>query len=140
MKKLLLIVMAVTGLVACKKTKVSPTVYIVGKWELHRKFGGNIQPTETTYQAGNGNILQFNADSTYKTYSGGTVVDEGAFKIYRHAYKSGNMVYDELYFASSRFQAFVATMPDIVILSGTMLSIKPTMPDASTMEYNKISN
>jgi len=143
MKKALLILLAASGLVACKKNKVAPVTNVIGKWELHRRHGGNINPPDTTYQAGNGNILLFNADSIYKTYSGGTLSDSGRFHIARHAYKSGGIYYDELSFNSYTnyfYTINAAVVLDLVSVSGSALTITPLMPDASTTQYYKLSN
>lgn len=141
MKRLLWIALAASSLAACKKDKVGVSANVIGKWELHRRYGGNIIPPDTTYQPGNGNILQFNADSTYKTYSAGTVTDAGTFHILRNAYKSDNTFYDELYFNDNSYNTFGdAVILDIVTTTGTILTIKPLMPDVGTTQYSKISN
>ena len=138
MKKIFLVILAFGSLAACKKNKVTPTVNIVGKWELHRRYGGNINPPDTTFQAGNGTILQFNADSTYKSYNQGTLIGSGTFRILRNAYKMDGQVYDELYFINNT--DYTMEFPDIVRMSGNMLTITPVIPDAATLEYSKLSN
>ncbi|MBS1530888.1 MAG: hypothetical protein JSU01_11305 [Bacteroidetes bacterium] len=142
MKKIVWIILAISGFAACKKDKIAPDANVIGKWELHRRYGGNIYPPDTTYQAGNGNILQFNSDSTYKTYSGGMLTDEGTFHILRHAYKMGDTWYDELSFNSTTDYALTynITFPDVVSISGTILTLRPTMPDIGTTEYEKLSD
>src|SRR3569833_380052 len=113
MKKIFLIVLAVSSFAACKKNKVTPAVNIIGKWELHRRFGGNIIHPDTTYQAGNGTILQFNADSSYKSYYQGTLIGVGSFRIVRGGYKANGQAHDELYFINN--SDYIAIAPDIVI-------------------------
>lgn len=126
MNRYLLLVLAVGMILSCKKNGVSP-VNITGKWELDRRYGGNIYPSDTTYQAGNGNILQFNSDGSYKQYTNGALVASGTFHV------SGN----QLYFNQN---ANDNTFYDVISISGNMLTIKPVMPDIATTVYDKISN
>src|SRR5437588_11805544 len=101
MKRLLLIVLVVSSLAACKKGRLSPSGGTVGKWELHRRYGGFIIPPDTTYKPGNGNILQFNADSTYKSYINGILSQSGIFHTRNYiGYAMTAIRYDELYFDS----------------------------------------
>lgn len=126
MKRYVLPILAVGMIVSCKKQSVSP-VNIIGKWELARRYGGNIYPPDTTFKSGNGNILQFNSDGGYKQYTNGTLTASGTYHI------SG----DQLYFNQS---ASDNTFYDVVSISGNMLTIKPIMPDIGTTVYDKISN
>ena len=127
MKRYVLLVLAVSMILSCKKHGVSP-INIVGKWELARRYGGNIYPSDTTYKAGNGNILQFNSDSSYKQYTNGTLTVSGTFHI------QGNQLYFILPNANQ------ASFYDVVSISGNMLTIKPIMPDIGTTVYDKIQN
>ena len=67
----------------CKKDS-QPNSPLFGKWELRIQRSG-WQP-DKNFAAGNGNILQFNADSTYKFYVGGAVTKQGTFHIAKPAY------------------------------------------------------
>jgi hypothetical protein len=134
MKKLLLILMIAIGLLACKKSGVTVSASIFGKWELHRRYGGNILPADTTYKAGNGNIYQFNSDSTYKVYTNGSLTAQGVYHV-RHdnAYNMGQTNYDVLYFNNdTSFTYFIR-------VSGSLLTLQPMIPDIGTQEYEKIS-
>lgn len=139
MKKVLLIILVVSTFAACKKNKVTrPFVsdgMLIGKWELHSRTGGNIIPPDTTYQPGNGNILQFNADSSYKRYTNGTLSQSGIF--HTRIYISASMTAirrDKLYFDND------STAYSLVFTNGGMLYITSFVPDVGETSYDKIAN
>ncbi|HWD90514.1 MAG TPA: hypothetical protein VG367_20455 [Mucilaginibacter sp.] len=138
MKKILWIILALSSFAACKKSKMPPVVLnsmLIGKWELHSRSGGNIYPPDTTYQPGNGNMLQFNADSTYKSYTNGTLSRSGIF--HTRTYISASAIAlrsDLLYFDND------TTFKSLINIGGGVLIIRPFMPDIGTTEYNKIAN
>lgn len=78
MKKYLLFLIIVSAC-ACKKTVVSPGLF--GKWELRRVSGGDFAYQDSVFKPGNGNIYQFNNDSTYKVYTNHTLTLQGTFHI-----------------------------------------------------------
>jgi hypothetical protein len=114
-------------ILSCKKNGVSPTVNIIGKWELARRFGGNIYPPDTTYKAGNGNILEFSSDSTFKQYNNGILTLNGTFHM------QGNRLYFIVPYDDQGLY-------DVVTVSGNMLTVKPIIADIATMVYNKVQN
>jgi len=138
MKKILWILLVVSSFAACKKNSVGPVVLngnLFGKWELHMRYGGFIIPPDTTYKPGNGNILQFNADSTYKSYTNGTLTQSGIF--HTRNYVSDEMTairYDELYFDSD------TSAKSLINVSGTILTIRSQIPDIGTTAYEKLQN
>jgi hypothetical protein len=136
MKKLLLIVVAACSLAACKKNGVPPTANIVGKWELHERKGGNIIPQDTIYKAGNGNIYQFNSDSTYGQYTNGTLIASGTFHM------QGNNLYlqsnEVLYNNDNTFN--IETPNYMASISGNALIFTPYIADIATVVYDKIQN
>jgi hypothetical protein len=133
MKKFLLIAIVAVGMVSCKKgTAVSPDLF--GKWEVTRVYGGNILPADSVYKPGNGNILQFNSDSTYKRYAQGNVTAQGVYHIRKNGYKFGQNYYDELSFDNG------TDFNSVITLAGDNLTIKPLIPDISTIDYQKIQN
>lgn len=107
-----------------------------GKWELTRRTGGNILPQDTTYKAGNGNIFQFNSDSTYAQYIGGTLSTTGVYHIKINDLKIDTSVYNIIYFNND--SSFIAK--SIIVLNGNQLTIHPLMGDFATTHYNKLSN
>ena len=128
MKRFLLIVLVASSLVACKKGGVSPTVNIVGKWELHERKGGFIQPADSTYHAGNGNIYQFNSDGSYQQYENGTLTINGTYRLDK----------DTLYFNNNSYgdQAIYS----LIVVSGNTLTFEPQTADMGTMIYSKLQN
>jgi len=78
MKKYLLFLIIVSAC-ACKKTVVSPGLF--GKWELRRVSGGDFAYQDSVFKPGNGNIYQFNNDSTYKVYTNHILTLQGTFHI-----------------------------------------------------------
>ncbi len=128
MKRLLLIVLVASSLAACKKSGVTPSGNIVGKWELHERKGGFIQPADSTYTAGNGNIYQFNSNGSYQEYVNGTLAVSGTYRLDK----------DTLYFNNNSYgdQANYS----LITVSGNTLTFEPQMADMGTMIYNKLQN
>jgi len=133
MKIFTLVVLIAICLLACKKPQpLSP--YLFGKWEVRRTYGGFIIHPDSTYKPGNGNILQFNGDSTYAHYLQNNLVSKGVFHVITNAFKNGTTNYDEIYFDSD------STGKSLIILSGDMLTLKPLIPDIGSTDYQKIGN
>lgn len=109
---------------------------LFGKWELTRRTGGNILPQDTTFKAGNGNMFQFNSDSTYAQYISGTLSATGVYHIIKNGLKIDTSVYNILYFNTD--SSFIAK--SIIVLKGTQLTIHPLLGDFATTIYNKLSN
>ena len=138
MKKILWIILVAGTFTACKKSKVTTPALnnsLFGTWELHSRIGGNIMPPDTTYKPGNGNMLQFNADSTYKSYTNGTLAYSGVFHIVRVADNSAKMMPDyAIYFDSD------TSFKSMIAIGNGQLILRPLIPDIGTTEYNKIAN
>jgi len=133
MKTFTLVAMMALCMLACTKPQpLSP--YLFGKWEVRKTYGGFIIPPDSTYKPGNGNVIQFNADSTYNHYTLAGLVSKGTFHIRTGAFKNGATTYDEIYFDSD------TSARSLIILSGDMLTLKPMIPDISTTDYQKIGN
>src|SRR5882672_10425399 len=79
MKRYLFVVMVLCGFVACKKSGETLNPNIAGKWELRRQSGG--WRPDTNFTAGNGNIYQFNSNSTYMRFVNNQLSEHGSFKI-----------------------------------------------------------
>lgn len=135
MKKILWIILASSCFAACKKNEVRLNGTLFGKWELHKRYAGNIIPFDTTYKPGNGNILQFNIDSTYKSFTNGTLTRSGVFHILKSSGERATPEPNvEIYFDNN------TTAKSYVTISGTVLTLIPLMPDIGTTQYDKISN
>ena len=78
------------------KLKAAANSPLFGKWELRIQRGG-LQP-DVNFAAGNGNIVQFNADSTYAFYIDDAVTKQGTFHITSQAFAQGPEKLDLIYF------------------------------------------
>ena len=128
MKRFMLVVLVAGSLAACKKNGVSPSVNIVGKWELHERKGGFIVPPDSTYNAGNGNTYQFNSDGSYQQYVNGFLAVNGTYHLNK----------DTLYYNNNSYgdQALYS----LITVSGNTLTFRPQMADMGTMIYSKLQN
>lgn len=127
-KLLVLLVASVSVLAACKKTEVVPG--LIGKWELRHTHGGFLGH-DSLYHAGNGNIYQFNRDSTYKLYNNGALATSGKFHI-----SKGNDFQlpsaNSIFFDDSPYG-------DVVEITGSKLTIGTTVADGVAYEYVKLN-
>ena len=115
----------------CKKSDpISPGLF--GKWELRRQTGG-IAGIDSSYNSGNGNIIQFNSDSTFKHYVKGKLDLQGIFHYKKNGYVLGQAVYDELDFNDSGF-------PIAVTVNGDKMIMGLNVDDGMTAQYQKIAN
>jgi len=119
---------------SCKKgsSPISPNLF--GKWEVRRVYNGNILPQDSVYKPGNGNILQFNTDSTYARYAKGQQTGQGIFHIRKNGFTTNKISYDEIYFDTD------TSFKSLITLNGGILTIKPLFPDIATTDYQKIQN
>jgi hypothetical protein len=127
MKRYFFLVAVVIAVSACKKSGITPG--LIGKWELRHASGG--WGHDSTYVAGNGNIYQFNADSTYKLYDNGALSSSGRF----HIRKGNNFQVPSLntiYFDNSAYG-------DVIEVNGAKLTIGTTIADGVAYEYVKIN-
>jgi hypothetical protein len=88
MNRVLLFLLAACMFTACKKTVINPGLF--GKWELRRSSGGDFAYQDSVYKPGNGNIYQFNTDSTYKAYVNHNVSSQGKFHIRKDTNPTAN--------------------------------------------------
>ncbi len=83
MKNSILIFCFITCFVSCKKEspqeKNELSASIIGTWEL-RQTTAAMNPDETNYLPGNGNVLKF-TNASYENYTNGQLVKSGAYVI-----------------------------------------------------------
>jgi len=113
---------------ACKKTELVPG--LIGRWELRYQSGG--WGYDSTYVAGNGNIYQFNRDSTYKRYDKGALAAAGRFHI-RHENSYQMQSVNSIFFDND-------VTGDPISVQGTKLIMGTSVADGITSNYQKISN
>ncbi|MDP9082003.1 MAG: hypothetical protein M3O71_31700 [Bacteroidota bacterium] len=93
MKKIALVLFVALIVAGCRKDKIikkttpATSTALFAKWELWYQDGG-LQPG-VSFAPGNGNIVQFNADSTYVFYQKAAVIKQGTFHIQENAYSLG---------------------------------------------------
>jgi len=129
---LILIVVVICGL-SCKKGSSVSSSTLFGKWELRHSYGG-LAGFDSVYKAGNGNILQFNGDSTYKRFEANKLVAQGDFHIKHYNHPSENPISEyEIFFDNT-------TYGDAFNMKGTTITIGTTVTDGIASDYLKISN
>lgn len=134
MKKILLFILIIAGLAACKKENQKPVISpgLFGKWELRRVHGG-LAGLDSTLAEGNGTIFQFKSDSTYVHFFQNSPNAQGTFRIIKSGYDGGGVKYDEVIFGTD-------ISGDPIILNETKLIIGTTIADGFEYDYEKISN
>lgn len=123
-----MILVAACAITACKKSNVTPG--LAGRWELHRTSGGWV--ADSIYTAGNGNILQFYGNNTYKKFTASHLSTQGTFHITGDISNSGSGG-AMIYFGSD-------TYGTPVMLHGSTLTLGTSVADGVQSDYQKISN
>jgi hypothetical protein len=130
MRPTLLFILVAFSLVSCKKNEpISPGLF--GKWELRRKYGG-LAGMDSIYKAGNGDIVQFNSDSTYAHYVKRKLANTGVFHI-RVLNTPGINAVDEIYFDNTDYGSRFT-------INGTKMTIGEDFDDGIAADYEKIGN
>ncbi|MCO5945363.1 hypothetical protein [Mucilaginibacter flavidus] len=110
------------------KLKASTNSPFFGKWELRITRGG-LQP-DVNFAAGNGNIVQFNADSTYAFYVADAVTKQGSFHIATQTYAQGAEKYYLIYFDGS-------ANGEVIDVQNNMLTLGTSIADGPSYVYAK---
>jgi len=132
MRTILLLALVVVCALACKKSApVTPGLF--GKWELRHSYGG-LAGFDSVYKAGNGNILQFNSDSTYKRFEAKKLTATGVFHIKRYTSSTENPVTTYMIFFDN------TTYGDAFYMKGTTVTIGTTATDGIASDFQKIGN
>jgi hypothetical protein len=131
MRSAVLIIIVIFALSCKKGNTVFPTLF--GKWELRHSHGG-FGGFDSVYQAGNGNIYQFNNDSTYKRFEAGKLLSEGVFHIKHYNNPTENTMSEYAIFFDN------TTYGDVFSMKGTTITIGTTVTDGVASDYQKISN
>ncbi|TFF36901.1 hypothetical protein [Mucilaginibacter psychrotolerans] len=122
---------AIIVFASCKKADmpVTSTGY-TGTFELRARHGG-IAGINEKYEAGNKNILQLNADSTYRMFVKGAQTSAGRFRLKKNAYTYGNIVYDWIYYDADTYGTEVR-------LHGDTLTLGTDITDNIATDYKRI--
>lgn len=131
MKKFLFIICLAAIALGCTKSKLSPASQeLIGKWEI-RSTSGGLAGSTNTYPAGNGHVILFNADNTYKSYQKDSLTDEGTYEIIKNSINFAGELNDGIYFNHAR--------PGTIIkLSGNSLLLDDPFPDGIASSYIKL--
>ncbi|MCR8561259.1 hypothetical protein KXD93_26640 [Mucilaginibacter sp. BJC16-A38] len=97
-----------------KKTTPATSTALFAKWELWYQDGG-LQPG-IYFAPGSGNIVQFNADSTYVFYQKAVVIKQGTFHIQENAYSLGAGKVAYIYFDHSTTSEPLQLKKDTLII------------------------
>ena len=130
MKILIVVVMVCFTMSSCKKEKQT-LPGLVGKWELRRMYGG-FGYRDSTYAPGNGNIYQFNRDSTYKRLENGNLTEAGFFHIKKNGYSAGGSEFDGAILFNN------GAYGDAIALKDNKLTLGTTVTDGIASDYEKI--
>ncbi|HEY9002207.1 MAG TPA: hypothetical protein VIM89_12700 [Mucilaginibacter sp.] len=128
---LIIIAIVICGLSCKKGSSVSPTLF--GKWELRRSYGG-LAGFDSVYKTGNGNILQFNSDSTYKRFEANKLASTGVFHIKHYNNPTENTISEYAIFFDN------TTYGEPFYMKGTTITIGTTMTDQVASDFQKISD
>ena len=106
---------------ACHKDHVvrgAGSTSLFGKWELRNRSSSI---PSVSYPPGNGNIAQFNQDSTYAFYNKSTTSSQGTFHIVMKNLVSGVNNYDSIYYKPSNTGDLIQLRNDTLII-GTSIA------------------
>ncbi|HTK19508.1 MAG TPA: hypothetical protein VL442_08350 [Mucilaginibacter sp.] len=129
MRTILLLTLLVICALACKKSEpIQPGLF--GKWEIHRRYG-SIAGFDSTYKAGNGTVMQFNSDSTYKYYVKNKLSSTGTFHVQTIIGIASSS--STIYFNNN-------TSGEPLSYSGNKMTIGADYDDDVAADYIKIAN
>jgi hypothetical protein len=128
MKKALLLAAVVVAFASCTKDGiVNPGFF--GKYELRASYGGLIG-AYNTYEPGNGNIFQFNSDSTYVRYVDNKLESKGNFHLRIYGTED-NAKFGSIYFDNTEYSEAFRIKADTI-------TIGTTIADGIASNYVKI--
>ena len=130
MKAYWLIVVVICCTLSCKKTQVNVSPGLFGKWEVRHTMG-SIVGYDSTFKAGNGRVLQFSQDSTYRSYNKQKLLQTGKFHIRPTDYPTANSL--AILFDNSEYA-------QVFILKGDSLQIGMDVNDGVETDFVKISD
>ncbi|MGZ3872426.1 MAG: hypothetical protein ACXVJD_05890 [Mucilaginibacter sp.] len=129
MKLFLFIICLSATIMACKKTDDPQRAGLTGTWEL-RHYSGTIAGVSKDLPPGNGTLMQFDADSAYKSFKNFKQDYQGKYKVVKKGISWNNLTYDALYFNGSE-------SADYFIIKADSLTIGNTFADGVVSLYIK---
>lgn len=120
MKTIVIIIFGISIFaVACHKdqaTIITTGKGLFGKWELRHTF---LNTGEIIYPAGNGNIIQFNKDSTFSFYDELTLTGHGTFHIGMSKPINGIIYPDSIFYKPAISAADVIQLKNDTLIIGS---------------------
>lgn len=132
MKNSLYLLLIICVFASCTKSAmpITSTGYN-GTFELRARYGG-IAGINEKFAAGNNNLIQLNADSTYKTFVDGHASSQGTFRIRTNADTLYNVIYDRIYYSGEQ------TYYTQIRLHGDTLTLGTDITDNIAAAYKRI--
>ncbi|HEY8929222.1 MAG TPA: hypothetical protein VIM55_08535 [Mucilaginibacter sp.] len=129
------LIICISAIVAgCTKSGVKPGTTLTGTWEL-RHYSGTIAGVNTDLPKGNGTLIQFAGDSTFKHFTASKQDDQGTYRVVKDGVTYDNKKYDAIYFNSNADAAFLAMHADSLIIGNTN-----TYADGAVSTYIRKAN
>ncbi len=97
----------------CEKSDI-PNSDLSGSWELVSQTGMDYNETFAT---GQGNILQFNADNTYKVLARSLVINEGTYRLIKKGDAPFNKNFNAIYMGEGGVMNAISLKADSLIIS-----------------------
>lgn len=129
MKKYCLLFLLI-AFTSCKKQGASPSINIIGKWELRVESGG--WSGTQTYPKGNGNIYVFNTRQ-YQLYSGVNLIKQGTYTLTKKNSLLQNKVRDAILFDNN-----TDTATTLIDINGNQLTMGEDAYDGVSASYERI--
>ena len=122
-----LCLLLLTFLLSCKKEEASFKKQIIGKWELHKSYGG-FTPTINEYPPGNGHIKIF-TETEFTEYHSGQILEQGLYTVVDTVWngEKGGIIYINS-----------ALLPYFFKVNNSKLSLSWLGADGGGSEYRKI--
>lgn len=113
MKKILFFICLMAVITGCKEN-YTPNNSLTGSWELVRQIGMDYN---LTFAAGQGNILQFNTNNTYKVFAKSLVINEGSYRLIKKGQTPYNKDFDAIYMGEGGIMNAISLKADSLIIS-----------------------
>ena len=132
MKNTLFTILLIAAFSSCKKADLPITsAGYNGTFELRARYGG-IAGINEKYAPGNKNLIQLDADNTYKIYQKDTLHSQGTFRIKKNADTLYNVIYDRIYYNGD------TSYGTEIRLHGDTLTIGTDITDNIATDYKRI--
>jgi len=133
--RLSFLIICLTAVIAgCSKSDVKPSASLTGTWEL-RHYSGTIAGVNTDLPKGNGTLIQFAGDSTFKHFTALKQDNQGTYRIVKDGITYANKKYDAIYFNGGADAASFTIHSDSLIIDNANI-----YADGATSVYVRKAN